>query len=67
MDLPFTEEELKNIKLLMRRNLYGYIRVLLEARQQFEAESLNELSGNQSSGEHVLAGIAMEVNLVMLL
>ncbi|KAK2981013.1 hypothetical protein RJ640_012172 [Escallonia rubra] len=41
-DVPFTEDERENIKLLIQGNVYGYLGILLEGRERFEDESLNE-------------------------
>ncbi|GKV24361.1 hypothetical protein SLEP1_g33981 [Rubroshorea leprosula] len=41
-DVPFTENECENIKLTIQSNLYSYLGILLEGREQFEKRSLLE-------------------------
>ncbi|KAL1801864.1 hypothetical protein ACET3Z_030511 [Daucus carota] len=41
--IPFTEDERQNMKNMIQSNLYRYIGILLEAREQFEEETLNEM------------------------
>lgn len=47
-DVPFSEDERENIKLLIQTNVYGYLGILLEGRERFEDESLNEMSEGPS-------------------
>ncbi|KAG8500215.1 hypothetical protein CXB51_004246 [Gossypium anomalum] len=55
-NIPFTENERQSIKLIIQRNLYGYLAILLEGREQFEEEILLEnrkkqiADGSGSSG-----------------
>ncbi|XP_042007684.1 extra-large guanine nucleotide-binding protein 1-like [Salvia splendens] len=54
-DIPFSEDEREHIKLIIQSHVYSYIGILLEGRERFEEESLNELGQNQSCGT-TLAG-----------
>lgn len=47
-NVPFTEDERQNIKFMIQRNLYGYLGILLERREQFEEEILTGTSNGQS-------------------
>lgn len=42
-NVPFSEDERENIKVVIQRNLYSYIGVLLEGREQFEQDYLVEM------------------------
>lgn len=48
-DIPFTDEERESIKFIIQSNLYGYLGILLEGRERFEDESLNEIKKTESS------------------
>ncbi|CAL5326299.1 unnamed protein product [Camellia sinensis] len=50
-DVPFSEDERENIKLVIQSNVYGYLGILLEGRERFEDASLNEMRKNQSCDE----------------
>ncbi|KAF5932095.1 hypothetical protein HYC85_028266 [Camellia sinensis] len=47
--VPLSGDERENIKLLIQSNVYGYLGILLEGRERFEDESLNEARKNQFS------------------
>ncbi|KAL3616455.1 Extra-large guanine nucleotide-binding protein 1 [Castilleja foliolosa] len=47
-DTPFSEDECEHIKLVIQSHVYSYIGTLLEGRERFEEESLNELRQKQS-------------------
>ncbi|KAK4393364.1 Extra-large guanine nucleotide-binding protein 1 [Sesamum angolense] len=55
-DIPFSEDEREQIKLVIQSHVYSYIGILLEGRERFEEESLNNLRQNQSSDGSALAG-----------
>uniref|UniRef100_A0A2P2MD56 Extra-large guanine nucleotide-binding protein 1 n=1 Tax=Rhizophora mucronata TaxID=61149 RepID=A0A2P2MD56_RHIMU len=56
--VPFTEDERENIKLTIQSNVYGYLGILLEGREYFEEETLDQMRKDQASGEIDATGSA---------
>lgn len=52
-EIPFTEEERESIKFIIQSNVYGYLGILLEGRERFEDEALNEMKKTVSTGNGV--------------
>ncbi|KAD7479420.1 hypothetical protein R6Q59_008247 [Mikania micrantha] len=52
-EIPFTDEERENIKFIIQSNVYGYLGILLEGRERFEDEALNEMKNFESMGNGV--------------
>ncbi|KAI3722553.1 hypothetical protein L2E82_33593 [Cichorium intybus] len=48
-EIPFTDEERESIKFIIQSNVYGYLGILLEGRERFEDEALNEMKKNDNS------------------
>ncbi|XP_052205189.1 extra-large guanine nucleotide-binding protein 1 [Diospyros lotus] len=61
-DVPFSEDERENIKLVIQSNVYHYLGVLLEGRERFEDESLNKMIRNQSADEAGPSGGNIDIN-----
>ncbi|XP_051118509.1 extra-large guanine nucleotide-binding protein 1 [Andrographis paniculata] len=55
-DIPFSEEEQEHMKVVIQSHVYSYIGILLEDRELFEEESLNQLTYNQSCESSVPLG-----------
>ncbi|KAI3794073.1 hypothetical protein L1987_36698 [Smallanthus sonchifolius] len=52
-EIPFTDEERESIKFIIQSNVYGYLGILLEGRERFEDETLNEIKKTESIGNGV--------------
>ncbi|XP_071735141.1 extra-large guanine nucleotide-binding protein 1-like [Rutidosis leptorrhynchoides] len=52
-EIPFSEEERESIKFIIQTNVYGYLGILLEGRERFEDEALNEMKRIVSIGNEV--------------
>lgn len=53
-EIPFTDEERESIKFIIQSNVYGYLGILLEGRERFEDETLNEIMKTESTGRDLL-------------
>lgn len=53
----FTPEELQNIKLVIQSNMYKYLSIVLEAREQFEEEALIEGKATSLNAEDSAPGL----------
>lgn len=48
-EIPFSDEERESIKFIIQSNVYGYLGFLLEGRERFEDEALNEIKKTEST------------------
>ena len=48
-NVPFSEDERQNIKIMIQTNLFCYLGILLEGREQFEEEILTEMRKRHSA------------------
>ncbi|XP_024974531.1 extra-large guanine nucleotide-binding protein 1-like [Cynara cardunculus var. scolymus] len=55
-EIPFTEQERENIKIIIQSNVYGYLGILLEGRERFEDEALNENRKTRSCDGSISTG-----------
>ncbi|KAL9324819.1 hypothetical protein ACSQ67_005464 [Phaseolus vulgaris] len=55
-NVPFSENELQNIKLVIQSNLFTYLGILLEGRANFETESLLENRRKRPVAESTSSG-----------
>lgn len=55
-NVPFSENERQNIKLVIQSNLYRYLGIILEAREIFE-ESLRQKTNGRHFDESTSSGI----------
>ncbi|RDX79308.1 Extra-large guanine nucleotide-binding protein 1, partial [Mucuna pruriens] len=60
-NVPFSENERQNIKMVIQSNLFRYLGILLEAREVFE-ESLCQKSNGRHVEESTCSGITEEID-----
>ncbi|XP_004513350.1 extra-large guanine nucleotide-binding protein 3-like isoform X1 [Cicer arietinum] len=62
----FSAEELQNIKLMIQSSMYKYLSILLEGREQFEEEALEEKDSTSLEGEETGHETAADENKISI-
>lgn len=70
--VPFLEDEKQNIKILIQKNLYKYIGILLEGRTRFKEDHVRELRRQRAdepgpSGKHLVIDLLASFNFGYIL
>lgn len=60
--VPFSEDERENVKFMIQRNLYSYIGIILEGREQFEDDYSIEMRRQQHMDQPGPSEISEEVD-----
>ncbi|KAG0478889.1 hypothetical protein HPP92_013608 [Vanilla planifolia] len=55
--VPFTDDELESVKLMIQTNIYSYLGILLEGREHFEAQLLLEKNEDSISPYSIPPGL----------